>query len=67
MTCDAIIIRPHGAGVNYVKGESNSLKVEKANKADKPEVQPVVYGYGPWPGYYVLPLYALLALSLAWI
>lgn len=79
VTQGAVILRQHGTGINYVKGNSKTLKVEKAkaDKLGKVEAQPV-FGYGGFGGgyggygygygaYIALPLYVLLAISLAWI
>ncbi|MEW9670045.1 hypothetical protein [Ammoniphilus sp. 3BR4] len=68
---DHIVLRGIDPGAVPVKAKSNKLKVQGSAQSEKPEYQNVQYygpgPYGVYPGYYVLPLYTLLALSLLWI
>lgn len=56
---------PYGA----VAGDSTSIDVATADQPGKMEIQDTAFGYG-YPGYYnpyiALPLFVLLAISLAW-
>lgn len=73
VTNEYIVMRGLPGGVGPVSSNSKKLKLTTADKPEKGEIEPVQYyggyGYGGY-GYganYVLPLYVLLALSLAWI
>ncbi|WP_134700097.1 hypothetical protein [Ammoniphilus sp. YIM 78166] len=63
VTHDTVYLQPIGAPAGYVSHKQEKLKVKTADKPGKAETQEV-YWWGP--GAIALPLFVILALSLAW-
>ncbi|RXT03566.1 hypothetical protein EIZ39_23835 [Ammoniphilus sp. CFH 90114] len=61
---DHIVLRGIDPRTVGVKANTKKITLERSGKQQTPEFETVqYYGAGPYSGYYVLPLYTLLALS----